>query len=124
MGVHFIDSRNVYAIFLDCVGQAWTEGRMVIHCPKVILIVCRTKFGRIHGPAVPEIRKFIAKICETGFIHSLRTPENIEVVTESIRENPSTSTRHHSPELNISPTCLCRILRKDLDMTPCSVQLV
>lgn len=94
---------------------------------------CRTKFGRREGPTVPGIRKFIAKVRGTGFIvdaprreraRTVRTPEHIEAVAESVRENPSTSTRHRSQELNISRTSLRRILRKDLGMTPYKVQLV
>ena len=91
---------------------------------------CRSKFGRSEAPTAPGIRKFINKVRETGFIvdaptrqraRTLRTPENIDAVAASVRENPSTSTRHRSQELNISRTSLSRILRKDLGMTPYKV---
>ena len=57
---------------------------------------------------VSFIRKFIAKVRETGFFvdalrreltRSMRTPENIKAAAESVRENPSTSTRHRFQEL-------------------------
>ena len=69
------------------------------------------KFDRRERPTVPDIRKFIAKIHETGFTvnaprhkcaPTARTPKNIEAVFESVHENPSTSTRHHSHEFNIA----------------------
>ena len=56
---------------------------------------------------------FIAKIRENGFIadalrrecaSTAHAHDNIGVVDESVRENASTSTRHHSPEWNISQT--------------------
>ena len=59
---------------------------------------------------MPSIRKFIAKVQETGFIvnatrreraRTVRTPENIKAVAESVLENSSTSTRHCSHEWNI-----------------------
>ena len=45
-------------------------------------------------------------------------------MAESVREAPSTSIHRCSQQLNISETLLRRILRKDLGMTPCKVQLV
>ncbi|XP_033224300.1 uncharacterized protein LOC117177598 [Belonocnema kinseyi] len=54
----------------------------------------------------------------------VRSTENIAAVAESVREQPSTSTRHRSQQLAISRTSLMRILRKDLAMKPYKVQLV
>lgn len=54
----------------------------------------------------------------------VRSAENIAAVAESVREQPSTSTRHRSQQLNVSRTSLMRILRKDLAMKPYKVQLV
>ena len=55
---------------------------------------------------------------------TVRMPENIAAVTESVCEASSTSIHRRSPQLNISQTSLRRILHKDLGMTPYKVQLV
>ena len=55
---------------------------------------------------------------------TLRTPDNIAAVAESMCEAPSTSIHRCSQQLNISETSLRRILHKDLGMTPYKVQLV
>ena len=58
---------------------------------------CYTKFDRKEGLTVSAIHKFVAKVPKSGLIvdapkwesaHTVRSPENIEVVTESLRENP------------------------------------
>ena len=46
----------------------------------------------------------------------VRSTENIVVIAQSMLEQPSTSTRHRSQNLNISRTSLKRILTKDLGM--------
>ena len=48
----------------------------------------------------------------------------IAIVAESVREQPSTSTRHRSQQLDISRTSLMRILHKDLVLKQYKVQLV
>ena len=55
---------------------------------------------------------------------TVRTPENIAAVAESVCEAPSTSIRRRFQQLNIPETSLRRILHKDLVMTPYKVQLV
>ena len=55
---------------------------------------------------------------------TVRTPENIAAVAESLCEAPSTLIHRRSQQLNISEILLRRILHKDLDMTPYKVQLV
>ena len=55
---------------------------------------------------------------------TVRTPENIAAVAESVCEAPSTSIHRCSQQMNISETSLSRILHKDLGMTPYKVQLV
>ena len=55
---------------------------------------------------------------------TMRSPENIAAVTESVCEASSTSIHRRSQQLNISETSLRRILHKDLDMMPYKVQLV
>ena len=54
---------------------------------------------------------------------TVRTPENIAAVAESVREAPSTSIQRRSQQLNISEISLRRSLHKDLGMTPYKVQL-
>ena len=55
---------------------------------------------------------------------TVRIPENIAAVAESVREAPSTSIHRRSQQFNISETSLGRLLHKDLGMTPYKVQLV
>ena len=95
----------------------------------------RTDFGRRRALSAPYVRYLVKrkKVKETGAYSSInqsvksqtvRTPENIAAVAESVVEAPSTSIHRHSQQLNISETSLRRILHKDLDMTPYKNQLV
>ena len=80
-----------------------------------------------------EEKNLVRKVKETGIIidkpkrekpKTVRIPENIAAVAESVREAPSTSIHRRSQQLNISKTLLRRILHRDLGMTPYKVQLV
>jgi len=53
----------------------------------------------------------------------VRSTENI-AVAQSVLEQPSTSIRHRSQNLNISHTSLRRILNKDLGMKPYKVNSI
>ena len=64
---------------------------------------CRSKFDRSEASKAPGIGKFINEVRDTAFIvdapthqraRTLRTPDNIDAVAASVREKPSTSTRH------------------------------
>ena len=55
---------------------------------------------------------------------TVRTPENIVAVAESVYEAPSASINRRLQQLNISEISLKRIVHKDLGMTPKKVQLV
>ena len=55
-------------------------------------------------------------------LKTVRTPENIAAVAESVCEAPSTSIHRSSQQLNILETLLRRILHKDLAMMPYKVQ--
>ena len=55
---------------------------------------------------------------------TVRTPENIAAMAESVSEVPSKSIHSRSQQLNISETSLRRSLRKELGMTPCKIQLI
>ena len=83
-----------------------------------------TDFGRRKASYV---RYLVEKVKETGILidkpkrekpKTVRIPENIAAVAESVCEAPSTSIRRRSQQLNISETSLRRILNNDLDMTP------
>ena len=93
----------------------------------------RTDFGRREAPSAPYVRYLVKKIKETDILidkpkrekpKTVRIPENIAAVAESVYEAPSTSIHRRSPRLNISETLVRRILHKDLDMTAYKVQLV
>ena len=93
----------------------------------------RTDFGRRESPSGPYVRYLVKKVKEPGILidkpkpekpKTVRTPENIAAVAESVCEAPSTSIHRRSQQMNISETALRRILHKDLGMTPYKVQLV
>ena len=93
----------------------------------------RTNFGRREVPSASYIRYLVKKVKETGILidkpkrdkaKTVRTPENIAAVTESVCETPLTSIHRRSQQLNISETLLRRILHRDLGMMAYKVQLV
>ena len=80
-----------------------------------------------------QLRMFVKIAKETGILidkpkrekpKTVRTPENIAAVAESVCEARSTSIHRRSQQLNISKTSLRRILSKSLGITPYEVQLV
>jgi len=44
----------------------------------------------------------------------VRTGETIAAVEHSVEENPNESIRHHAQQLELCPSTLWQILRKDL----------
>ncbi|TLM65355.1 DUF4817 domain-containing protein, partial [Acinetobacter baumannii] len=102
--------------------------------------VARRKFREHKGlhnfddtPTLQTIKNWVAKFEETGSTldkprlgrpRTSRTEQNIDTVTQSIRENPTQSTRKRARALNVSRTSLQRILKKDLHMHPYKIQLV
>ena len=90
----------------------------------------RTYSGRREAPSAPYVRYLEKKVKETDILidkpmpKSVRTPEDIADVAESVCEAPSTSIHRRSLQLNISETSLKRIFDKDLGMMPHKVQLV
>ena len=92
-----------------------------------------TDFGRKVTPSAPYVPYLVKKVKETAILidklkreksKTVRTPENIAAVEESVCEAPSTSIHRRSQQLNISVGSLRRILHKDLGMTPYKVRLV
>ena len=93
----------------------------------------RTNFGRREALSAPHVRYLVKKVKETDILtakpmrekpKTVRIPENITAVAESVCEAPSTSIHCRSQQLNISETLLRRILHKDLGMMPYKLQLV
>jgi len=93
----------------------------------------RGKFGRKEIPSTQFVDQFVKRVQQTGSLldkatrsraRPVRSTENIVAVAQSVLEQPSTSTRHRSQNLNISRTSLRRILNKDLGMKLYKVQLV
>ena len=93
----------------------------------------RKKFGTKEVPSLQLVDEFVKRVRKTRLLLDkttrsrslqVRSAENIAVVTQSVLEHPSTSTHHHSQELNIPRTFLRRILHKDFGMKACKVQRV
>ena len=87
----------------------------------------RTDFERREALSAPYVRYLVQKVKETGKPKrekpkTVRTPETIAAVAESVCEAPPTSIHRRSQQLNISETSLRRIFHKNLDMTPDKVQ--
>lgn len=92
----------------------------------------RQIFSRESAPNVSTIRRVVKKFEETGSIMDNKNPlrqrtgrslENIAAVNESVAENPKTSIRHRSQQLQISRSTTQRILTKDLHLHAYKIQL-
>ena len=90
-------------------------------------------FGRREVPSTPYVCYLVKKVKETDILidkpkreklKTVRIPENIAAVAESVCEAPSIPIHRRSQQLNISEASLRRILNKDLGMMPYKVQLV
>lgn len=93
----------------------------------------RRHFHVRHCPHQTTILRLVARfrqnysVCDrprTGRRRSVRTPENIERVRDSINDNPETSTRRRAAQLGMNRRSLQRILRTDLKLFPYKLQLV
>ena len=67
------------------------------------------------APSAPYVRYLVKKVKETGILidkpnhekpKTVRTPENIATVAESVFETPSTSIHRRFQQLNFSETSL------------------
>lgn len=90
-------------------------------------------FGRQNAPNMSTVQRLIQKFEGTGSTvnrkvavrrRTTRSLENIAVVHESVTENPQTSIRRRSQQLDISRSTLHRILTKDLHMHAYKMQLL
>ncbi|KAL4710049.1 hypothetical protein ACJJTC_011634 [Scirpophaga incertulas] len=98
--------------------------------------VARRKFCSIrhlNAPSTRLIAKWVKKFEETGSTlekpksgrpRTSRTAENVDSVTQSIRDDPNLSIRKRAVALNVHRSSLCRILHKDLKLHPYKIQLV
>ena len=84
------------------------------------------------GPSESTISRLVQKFKDSGSVHDLprsgrpktRTEECIEQVRASVEEDPQTSTRRRSSQLNMAHSSLYRILRMDLNLLPYKIQVV
>ena len=92
----------------------------------------RTKFGRENAPTNRAIKLMVDKFLETGSVldnrgniyqRSGRSTENVAAVSRSVEEDPKTSIRHRSQQLNIKPSTLFNILHRDLHLKAYKIQL-
>lgn len=74
----------------------------------------------------------VEKFEETGSVHDYKTrnyqrsgrsTENIAAVSRGVEDDPKTSIRHHSQELNIKRSTLFNILYCDLHLKAYKIQL-
>ncbi|GBP11578.1 hypothetical protein EVAR_77722_1 [Eumeta japonica] len=102
--------------------------------------VARRKFREHHNlrrfndcSNIQTIKNWIHKFKETGSTldkqrsgrpRTSRTEENIDLVRESVRENPTQSIRKRSRALNLPGSTLQRILRKNKKFHPYEIQFV
>ena len=93
----------------------------------------RKDVGRKEAPIAPYFRYLVKNVKETGILvakpkhvkpKTVRTPENIAAVAESVCEALSASIHRCSKQLNISETSLRRILHKNLGIMPYKVLLI
>ncbi|XP_018375528.1 PREDICTED: uncharacterized protein LOC108769183 [Trachymyrmex cornetzi] len=101
-------------------------------CVAETVRILKRNMGRDRAPTEGAIRKLVRKVREKGMLvddrsgpraRTVRTPENIEAVAQSVRQNPTTSTRRRSQQLSISRTSLRRILHKDLGLFAYKIQM-
>lgn len=85
------------------------------------------------GPSVNLIRSWVQRFRATasamntprpGPSRSSRTPENIELVEESLRESPRLSIRKRAASLGLPRAIIHEILKKDLKFHPLKIQIV
>ena len=83
---------------------------------------------------IKTVSKVVSKWRESGTIHNLnkghlkrlkhvRSEENIVISNERLQENPSLSVRKTAAEVGISHESASRILKADLDLKYCEMQI-
>lgn len=93
----------------------------------------RRRYRNQKAPTAQTIRRLASRFEQSGTTidarrpgrpRSSRTADNIDLVRESVAENPETSTRRRSAQLKLSRRSLQRILVQDLNLFPYKMQLV
>lgn len=92
----------------------------------------RPIFGRNNLPSRLTITRLVNKFEQYGIVtdkavphrvRRARTEQNIQIVRQSVAEEPTLSTRRRSQQLGIKRTSLQTILKKDLCLFPYKVQI-
>ena len=87
----------------------------------------RRRYRNQKVPTAQTIRRLASRFEQFGTTidtrqpvrpRSSRTADNIDLVRESVAENPETSTRRRSAQLKLSRRSLQRILVQDLNLFP------
>jgi hypothetical protein len=93
----------------------------------------RPFYGRHNRPSEQVIRKTMDRFHTTHTLvdnthpqrrHTVRTEEVIAAVERSVEEDPNESIRHRAQQLELCPSTLWKILRKDLGLRAYKIQLV
>ena len=115
-----------------CLNKAWIYCDIIWKSCRTLQNVCENCVKILEEEKQRQLRIFVIlwkNVKEIGILidkpkrvkpKTVRTPENIGAVAESVREAPSQC----SQQLNISETSLRLILRRDFGITPYKVQLV
>lgn len=93
----------------------------------------RPFYGRHNRPSEQLIRLTMDRFRTTFTLcdnthpqrrQTVRTEETIAAVEQSVEEDPNESIRHRAQQLELCPSTLWKILRKDLGLRPYKIQLV
>ena len=114
-----------------CKIAAWQE---VFQSPTEVQRLFHATYGpHYYEPTRRTIYAIHAKFLETGSVNaqprsgrprSCRSVENQEVVEATFVQDQTKSIRRASLELNISRTTIHRLLKEDIGMYPCKLQIV
>ena len=141
----FISDHLYVILVVECLPFIAMESYSIEDCIKVIqehykngakikstFRALREYFGRNNRPNETTIGRLVRKFEATGSVadlrkggrpKSVRTPEKIAAVKQSVKDDPKQSTTRRSLELGISRTSLHRILHKDLNLHAYKIQL-
>ena len=94
---------------------------------KTTIIKFRKTYGRKNVPTKTTVYRILRHFGEKGTVADSPKPgpscivtisKNIETVRVKVSQSPSTSIRHRSQELQISPNALWGLFHKDLHLFP------
>ena len=93
----------------------------------------RPFYGVHNRPTELQIRRTVDRFCSTFTLcdnvhpercRTVRTPEAIENVRQSVEDDASVSVRRRAQQLNLCPSTLWTILRRDIGLKAYKIQLV